>query len=393
MLTPLPHPSSLVFALSPQTGYNIFVRVLIISKACIVGQYQTKLEALAHCPDMELTVVVPPRWLDERGTVRFERAFTRGYKMRVEPIALNGHFHLHYYPTVPRIIRDLRPDIVHIDEEPYNWATFHALYAARAAHAKTLFFTWQNLHRRYPPPFAWMEWYVLSHVNYAVVGNREAAEVLRAKNYRGPLRVIPQFGVDPERYRGAPSAADTPFRIGYCGRLVEEKGVQVLLEAAARLAGNWELSIRGAGPFQSQLEGQARDLKIDSRVHFEPWVSSREMPACYRHMDVLVLPSLTRPNWKEQFGRVLIEAMACQVPVVGSNCGEVPNVIGDAGLVFGEGDVSALAAQLDALMRDPVRRADLGRRGRIRVLAHYTQEQIAEETFTVYREIMDKETR
>ncbi len=366
------------------------MRVLIISKACIVGQYQSKLEALAHCSEVELTVVVPPRWSDERGTLYFERAYTRGYNLRIEPISLDGHFHLHFYPTVPGIIRRLQPDIVHIDEEPYNLATFHALWTARQAGAKTLFFTWQNLRRSYPPPFAWIESFVLRNTDYAIAGNRQAADVLRAKNYRGPIRVIPQFGIDPKQYSAEANALRPPLRIGYVGRLVEEKGVQVLMDAAAQLTGDWELEIRGSGPFRGQLEQRARDLSIAPRVRFEPWVQSREMPACYRQLDVLVLPSLTRPNWKEQFGRVLIEAMASRVPVIGSTCGELPNVIGDAGLVFAEGDALALHAHLDALMRDPSQRIDLGRRGRARVLARFTQERVAEETHAVYREMMDK---
>jgi glycosyltransferase involved in cell wall biosynthesis len=108
------------------------------------------------------------------------------------------------------------------------------------------------------------------------------------------------------------------------------------------------------------------------------------MPDHYRQMDLLVVPSLTRPNWKEQFGRVLIEAMASQVPVIGSNSGEIPNVIGDAGLLFPENDAPALSELIEGLIRDPARRAELGRRGRKRVLDRFTQDQIANETYAVY---------
>jgi len=112
-----------------------------------------------------------------------------------------------------------------------------------------------------------------------------------------------------------------------------------------------------------------------------------EMPSYYNRLDVLVLPSLTRPNWKEQFGRVLIEAMACGVPVVGSDCGEIPNVIGQAGLIFPEGDADELRARLERLMGDPYLRMRLARLGRERVLARYTQARIAAETCEVYRHL------
>jgi glycosyltransferase involved in cell wall biosynthesis len=101
-----------------------------------------------------------------------------------------------------------------------------------------------------------------------------------------------------------------------------------------------------------------------------------------------VLPSRTRPNWKEQFGRALVEAMACEVPVVGSDSGEIPNVIGDAGLVFPEGDVAALAGHLRRLQDSQDMRRDLGRRGRARVLDRFTQARVAEQTYQLYRQIL-----
>ncbi|MDE3092018.1 MAG: glycosyltransferase family 4 protein, partial [Chloroflexota bacterium] len=181
-----------------------------------------------------------------------------------------------------------------------------------------------------------------------------------------------------------------PFRIGYAGRLVREKGVDVLLRAAAGLDGDWEIRLAGSGgPDQPRLKALARELGIEARVQFDPPRPSVEMPAYYAALDVLVLPSLTRPNWKEQFGRALVEAMCCQVPVIGSNSGEIPNVIGDAGLVFPEGDAIALRAQIESLRRDPVRHRALGKSSRARVLERYTQARIAEETYQVYDSILN----
>ena len=76
------------------------------------------------------------------------------------------------------------------------------------------------------------------------------------------------------------------------------------------------------------------------------------------------------------------------VPVIGSTCGEIPQVIGDAGLIFPEDDVEALRAALLRLQRDDSLRRDLARRGRARVLADYTQKQVARATVEVYRQMM-----
>ena len=361
----------------------------MISKACIVGAYQKKLEELARFNDVELTVIVPPCWRDERGVMPLERVYTEGYRFIVEPMLLNGHFHLHFYPGLGRHVRRFQPDIVHIDEEPYNVATFQAMRLAKRVGARALFFTWQNLKRTYPFPFSLIEGYNLKKADYAIAGNQEAVEVWREKGYKGPIKVIPQFGVDPEIYAPRTTHHAPRFTIGYVGRLVEEKGVQVLLQTVAGLTGEWQLHILGSGPMRSRLEALARQLDIAERVSFEPPIPSAQMPDFYNQLDTLVLPSLTRPHWKEQFGRVLIEAMACGVPVIGSRSGEIPHVIGQAGLTFAEGDVQELRARLSQLMNTPALRANLARRGRERVLAHYTQAKIATATYEVYRQMVE----
>ncbi len=367
------------------------MRVLMISKACTIGAYQKKLEELARFPDLELFVIVPPYWRDGRSRLLLEREHVSGYQLLVEWMALNGHFHLHFYPFLGRRMCSIQPDIVHMDEEPYNLATWQAMLLAGHCGAKKLFFTWQNLRRSYPFPFSAWERYNLTRADYALAGNADAAQVLRAKGYKGPLEIIPQFGVDPEIYRPLPDERVAPaagrFVIGYMGRLVPEKGVDILLQAAARLDGDWELKIIGDGPQQAPLQALAERLGVSSRVSFQQRVPSSQVPTCLNRLNVLVLPSLARPNWKEQFGRVLVEAMACETPVIGSDSGEIPHVIGEAGLVFQEGDAEALRDCLARVRSDPEAWSRWGVAGRRRVLALYTQARIAALTYEVYRKM------
>jgi glycosyltransferase involved in cell wall biosynthesis len=358
----------------------------MISKACVQGLFQRKLEEIARL-GVELTVVVPPGWRDERGWMALERAYTEGYDLRVTPMALNGNFHLHFYPHLRRIFGETQPQIVHVDEEPYNLATWQAVRLARRAGAKALFFAWQNHLRRYPPPFSWWEQDVFRHSAYAIAGNHDAVEVIRAKGYAGPACVIPQFGVDPALYQAVQPPEET-FVIGYVGRLVPEKGVGDLLQAASRLAGAWQVRLLGDGPDKERLVSLVATLGIGDRVHFDPWMPSPEVPEYLARLHALVLPSHTRPNWKEQFGRVLAEAMVSGVPVVGSDSGEIPNVIGEAGLVYPEGDVERLAAHLSDLMSQPDLWTRLAQQGRERALSHYTQEQVVRETVRVYKETL-----
>ncbi|MFN3928597.1 MAG: glycosyltransferase family 4 protein [Thermoflexus sp.] len=363
------------------------MRVVLLSKALVVGAYQRKAEEIARHEDIQLIVLVPPAWRDERGVLPLERAHIRGYTLLVESIALNGHFHLHFYPHLGRRLRALRPDLLHIEEEPYNLATWHAVRIARALGIRVVFFSWQNLLRRYPPPFCWWERNVLGSVDAAIVGSETAAWVWRAKGYTGPIAVIPQVGVDPAVFLPATERPPRPFTIGYVGRWVPEKGIDLLIRAAAGLPGDWRVRIIGSGPAGPALRQLAERLGLSQRVSFEPPSPSTRMPEVYRGLDVLVLPSRTRRNWTEQFGRVLIEAMACGVPVIGSSAGEIPWVIGEAGLVFPEGHEEALREALRRLMEDPQLYRSLREKGRQRVLERFTHQRIARDTVAVYRTV------
>jgi hypothetical protein len=125
----------------------------MLSKALVVGAYQRKLEELASLPGVQLTCIVPPAWCQEGADLVLERAHTRGYRLLVRPIRFSGQFHAFHWTGLDRVFRAVRPHVVHVDEEPYNLASGLALRLARRHGARSLFFTWQNLPRAYPPPF------------------------------------------------------------------------------------------------------------------------------------------------------------------------------------------------------------------------------------------------
>jgi glycosyltransferase involved in cell wall biosynthesis len=378
------------------------MRVLMLSKALVVGAYQKKAEELAALPDVELTVAVPPLWREPGvGAQALERRFTRGYALEVLPLRFNGRHHIHYYPSLGRLVARLRPDVFHIDEESFNLATFLALRAGVRHGARCCFYNWATIDRWYPPPFALFERYAFRHAAHAIVGAEDAAAIIRRHGYRGPISLLPQFGVDPQLFSPTtdhrPRTTDptqrspfiihrSSFAIGYLGRLVPQKGVLDLVEALPLLPPQARLRLVGNGGLRPQIAARAAELGVSARIELIPWTS--DVPAELRRLDALVLPSRTTPTWKEQFGRVLIEAMSCGVPVVGSSSGEIPRVIGAGGLVYPEGDVTALAAALRRLADDASLRAELGRLGRARVLAHYTQAALAQRYYEIYHSML-----
>lgn len=378
------------------------MKVVMLSKALVSGAYQKKLEELASFRNITLVALVPPFWREPRvGITKLERMFTRGYRLEILPMVANGQHHLHFYPGLHRVLQREKPDVFHIDEESFNLATFLAMRSGVGLGARCCFYNWANIERRYPPPFAWFERYNFRHAAHAIAGNQEAADILRRHGYAGPIALLPQFGVDPLLFSppGGPQAEDglpaaetetdqRPFIVGYLGRLIEAKGILDLVEALAELPGRVRLRLVGSGQLRPRIEQRAQELNVAARVEILPTVGSTDVPGVLRRLDVLALPSHTTANWKEQFGRVIIEAMSCGVPVVGSSSGEIPNVIGDAGLVVPEQNIAALRDALLRLLHDVTLRQDLARRGRERILENYTHLALASKYYNVYREML-----
>ncbi|HET9984421.1 MAG TPA: glycosyltransferase [Longimicrobiales bacterium] len=369
------------------------MKVLYVSKALVVAAYREKLRALAR--EVDVTALLPSRW----GTQPVEEGDV-GTAILRRDAWLHGRNHLHVYPGIAGVLDTLRPDFVHIDEEPYSAVTLQLARECRRRGVPCVFFAWQNLAKRLPPPFGALRSWVFENVAGGIAGTPRAAEVLRRAGFTRPLAIIPQLGVDPARF--APDAGarartrrmlgvpDGAFVLGFGGRLVPEKGVDVLVEALARLP-DVRLLLLGAGPERPRLEAQARAAGVAGRVRFAGRIGSLDMPAWLRALDVLALPSRTTRRWSEQFGRILVEAMACAVPVVASDSGEIRHVVGDAGILVAEGDAASLAAAVAPLAADPCRRAELAARGRERVLARFTHERIAAETVAFYRALLPRE--
>lgn len=363
------------------------MRVLYVSKALCVAAYRRKLSDLAA--HVEVRAVMPTRW--------GRTAPEPGDDARVDriPALLHGHNHLHVYRGIGRTLDAFEPTFVHIDEEPYSAVTAQLVRACARRRIPCVFFAWQNIAKALPAPFNTLRRYVFDGAHGAIAGTDEAAAVITAAGWDGPTAVIPQFGVDPDQFvpdpRARMQAAEAigaqrdDLIVGYAGRLVPEKGVHDLISALAPVE-RTHLVIMGEGPLRAALERSAQ-AEMPGRVHFTGAAPSWEMPRRLAALDVLVLPSRTTSRWKEQFGRVLVEAMACGVPVVGSDSGEIPRVIGDAGIVIPEGDVSAWSAALACLRDAPHRRAELGARGRDRVKCHFTGARIAQRTAAFYREV------
>ena len=272
-----------------------------------------------------------------------------------------------------------RWDLVHCWEEPYVMAAAQ-IAAAAPPTAKFVFSTFQNLAKSYPPPFKWIEQRVLRRSNgWIAFGTTVHDTQCERPGYsRIPSRVIPP-GVDTSafcpdapsraRVRGERGWDDSTPVIGFAGRFVPEKGLDLLVAALHEVQLPWRALFIGGGPDLAKVQGLS--AAFPRRVSIVRGVTHAEMPAFYNAMDVLCAPSQTTLRWREQFGRMLTEAMACGVPVAASRSGEIPHVIGDAGVLLPEDDVSAWVATITRMLQEPAWRRDLAGRGLRRARAEF----------------------
>jgi glycosyltransferase involved in cell wall biosynthesis len=262
-------------------------------------------------------------------------------------------WYLHWFADLGRLLETLKPDVIDLWEEPWS------LLAAQVSFlrdrvlptASLVIETEQNIFKNLPPPFEWFRRYSLARADFCIGRNREAVEVIRKKHFKGPAAIVGN-GVDTDLFCAQDKAACrkaaglSGFVVGYAGRLVPEKGLELLLEAVRRIPGQRCLWVSGDGPMRDRL-------LAEPFVKWAGQVPREDLPKFYGALDVLVLPSQTTPAWKEQFGRVLVEAQACGISVLGSDSGAIPEVVGSAGLIFPENDLEGLEVLLNRFRCEP----------------------------------------
>ena len=376
------------------------MRVLFVGHTYTVSINRDKIDQLSRFPDVELVLIIPHHWPHTLRTFQADPHTSDTYHLQTLRTLLEGRETRYvYFPEVTMEMRNFQPDIIHIEDGPWSLVHTQALLSKRlfAPRAKIIFFTWWNVEYKLSLLARAIEQYNFRNSDWAIAGNQDAALLLEEHGFRRRISVLPQLGVDPGTYRHLNvNALKTQlglggkFIIGFVGRLKQQKGLDTLVEAFARIDNESQLVLVGKGDFRTSLLQKAAELEVNDRVHSLGVVPHSRVPEYMNTFDVLILPSRTTPHWKEQFGHVLIEAMACETPVIGSDSGEIPNVIGDAGLIFPEGDAEALANAIRRLMQDEDLRRDLARRGRERVLTHYTHQRIAEETVAIWRKLLDQ---
>jgi glycosyltransferase involved in cell wall biosynthesis len=352
-------------------------RLLTIAHSYVVALNRRLASEMARHGAWEVVAAAPRSYAGDLGPIAFEQDQDGDEGCRVVPVDVRRSQwpHVMGYGPDLRSLLDGPWDVIHCWEEPYVLAAEQiARWAPRSS--TLVFATFQNIPKRYPFPFGWFERRSMQRADGWIAFGRTAQTALESRRgYAGrPHRVIPP-GVDLEVFRPDPAArravhatlgwpADDIPVVGFLGRFVPEKGLRLLTEALDGVDRQWRALFVGGGPMEAELRGWAS--RHGNRVRIASGVRHADVPAHLNAMDLLCAPSQTTARWREQFGRMLVEAFACGVPVLASESGEIPHVVNGSGVLLPETDRAAWSSAIASMLRDASRRAELSAAGRAR---------------------------
>ena len=380
------------------------MKVSIISHTYADKKNQEKILALSRYPDLSIQVIVPSYFLvrDTGHVLKPDDASGGNYAVSIVrprlvlgggmrfPIRFSAGTTFIYDPwPLYKALKDFRPDIIHLEQEPWSLSALEVTLINKAIKAKLITSTLENVDRRYPPPFRQIYRYVLSKTDSIMACTHEAKDILAQRGYRNASAVT-YLGLDPQIYKRKDvtelkkQLRLSKFVIGYMGRLVPEKGVLDLVRACATLEGDFHLLIVGSGPLRDEVLRVADTLGIGDRLRLVPWVNYEHVADHLCLMDVFVHPSRTTTWWREQYNHTILEAMACEIPVICSDSGGNPRMVRDIGYIFRESDVEDLQEKIHLVMQDAAVRALMAKRGREEILQRYTHEKVAEGLYNFY---------
>ncbi|MBD2081724.1 glycosyltransferase family 4 protein [Leptolyngbya sp. FACHB-17] len=344
----------------------------------------------------EITVVSPLALKGDLRPLKFEPDLHDRASVEGIPVLFDRVPHLMLYGKRLREILHQDWDLVHCWEEPYVLSGGQIAWHT-PAQAPLVYFTFQNNSKRYPPPFNWIEAQTMQQsAGWIASGHTVANALKHRQGYDRPMQIIP-LGVDVEHFSPSPAIrqsihhqlewdhSDAPV-IGFLGRFVPEKGLSMLMRVLNRLAQPWRAMFVGTGVMEAELRSWA--AQYGDRVRICTTVTHDQVPQYLNAMDMLCAPSQTALHWREQFGRMLIEAFACGVPVIGSDSGEIPYVIGDAGIVLGEKDEQAWLRAISTLLDNPTQRTALAERGLDHVHSVYQWSVVARQHLKFFDSIL-----
>lgn len=290
---------------------------------------------------------------------------------------LSQKIHTFFYSPIElyKVFKSKKWDLIHIWEEPYIFSGWQLASFSNSFKIPYVFWTAQNIKKKYPPPFSYFEKQVLkSPKAWMACGQLVKETLIDEKQYPEKNMTVMPLAVDTSLFHPmneterdqvkSDIGLNNDFLIGYLGRLNEDKGIPLILELLESIKNRegWNFIFWGVGELKSDVLDWVKRNNFEKRIKVG-LLKHDEVPKMLPSLDLLLAPSQTMPNWKEQFGRMIVEAFASGIPVVGSDSGEIPYVIGDSGVVLSEKDVNQWITEVNSFLDEPQRKKFFIERG------------------------------
>ena len=351
---------------------------------------------------VNLKVIAPSNWIENYKYYGNKNSDT--LKIGYELIYLNNYFpgkpHLMFYTfKLYKIFKNFLPDIIYVNAEPENILMLQVILFAKiySPKSKIIFVTWRNIKYEllnYPYKLQLIH-RIVEKITYKFADacrsfNPTGKELLANAGFKKRIDVIP-WGIDTDLYFFKNTEKkDSELTLGYVGRFVKPKGLEMIALAIYNLRKKYPVKgiLVGDGPIKKDLLKTFDRLNISNHITIVNTVKGDEIVSWLHRMDIFLLPSYSTKKWKEQFGRVLVEAMSAGIPVVGSSSGEIPWVIGNSGLVFREGDQLDMEEKISELICDYKKRDSFSILGRESVIKRFEIKLISERLLNFLGEIL-----
>lgn len=383
------------------------IDIVVIDHSLVDQTHWTRWKFLAERHPVNVNLVVPKFWQHgKRGdTISDEATYETPHidddGFRIIPLRTTSTENWMRYLFVSHDMefRSIEPDIVHTQHSELTPVNHQAILYRDlwASDAKFTFHTMnalgvprENLHQR-------LRWWHLKKNSAAALAHYPGClESLRDADFEKPVYLQTSYGVDEtifypneEKRENARRELelDGRFVIGFTGRLTPDKGVDDLIEAMPIEGVDWSLLLVGDGEMRGRIERTARREGWEDRVVMTGYVPREEVPRYVLAMDCFVLGSKTREYWIDTFPRSIVEAMACEVPVIGSDSGAIPFQIDDSGLVFPEGEAVELRERIRRLAQNPSLREELASQGREQSVSRFGQETLADNFYEILKQV------
>ncbi len=346
------------------------------------------LQTLSQKNGLEVHILTVDRWghFNDKDLNQLGTEWLKICKLRT---FFHGRQARYIIPGLPFKLLRLKPDLIYAIEESTSNVTFISLIMAKILRVPFWFCSYRNIYRHFLLPLDIIEKMVLRYSDGIIAVTDDAKEILTRKGADdGKIEVLPHTGIDTQMFR--PFESDLNKRVGFekeetilfIGRLVEEKGINTILEAREILrenGGKYKYLFVGSGDLSQKL----KTLESESDIKVIDWMESSKLPNIYNSGAIFLYPSIPTAKWVEQFGYSMVEALSCEVPVIASDVSGPKAIIeqGKTGFLIEPNNAQQLAEKITLLMGNKELRGELGKRGRVKVIEHFSNNAIAKRLF------------